>query len=93
MKVNTNQKARIKGIMLSLLILSGTHSLTACVPVLVVGATVTAITVATDRRTLGRNLDDNSLELDLRKDFPSLKLEGASSIVSWNKFTTIFEPL
>ncbi len=69
MKVLANQGARIKGIIMSLLILSGTNSLTACVPVLVVGATVTAINVATDRRTLGRNLDDNSLELDLRKDF------------------------
>lgn len=69
MKLFANQGARIKGVLMSLLILSGANSLTACVPALVVGATVTTVNVATDRRTLGRNLDDNSLELDLRKDF------------------------
>jgi osmotically-inducible protein OsmY len=36
---------------------------------MVAGATVTAVNVATDRRTLGRNIDDNSLELNLRKDY------------------------
>lgn len=44
------------------------QALTGCIPVLVATATVTAINVATDRRTLGRNLDDNTLEISLRKD-------------------------
>lgn len=66
MKWFANPGPRLKGISLSLLILFGAEALTACVPVLVVGATVTAVSVVTDRRTVGRNLDDNSLELNVR---------------------------
>ena len=40
-----------------------------CVPLLVGTATVTAIDLYSERRTFGRNVDDNALELKLRKDF------------------------
>lgn len=66
MKWFINPGGRLKGVSLSLLILFGAEGLTACVPVLVLGATVTAVSVVTDRRTVGRNLDDNSLELNIR---------------------------
>ena len=83
MKLFANQGTRLKSVFMSLLILSGANSLTACVPALVVGATVTTVNVATDRRTLGRNLDDNSLELDLRKDFLlDKKLDGTNVSVT-----------
>ena len=52
----------------ALIIAFGAQFLAGCVPVLVAGATVTAINIATDRRTLGRNIDDNTLEISLRKD-------------------------
>jgi len=42
--------------------------LSTCVPILVGTATVTAIDVALDRRTVGRNIDDNALEFKIRKD-------------------------
>ncbi|MEM7194706.1 MAG: BON domain-containing protein [Pseudomonadota bacterium] len=42
---------------------------TACIPIAIGTATVTAIDVALDRRTVGRNLDDGALELKLKKDF------------------------
>lgn len=61
-------RTTIKGVAAALLIVMSAQVLTACVPLLVAGATVTAINVATDRRTLGRNLDDNTLEITLRKD-------------------------
>lgn len=61
-------KIPARAISLSLAILLSAELLTACVPVLVASATVTAINVVTDRRTLGRNIDDNTLELALRKD-------------------------
>ena len=60
---------RIRAASLGLFILFTTQMLAACVPVLIGAATVTTINVATDRRTVGRNLDDNTLELDLRKEF------------------------
>ena len=46
-----------------------TQLVTACVPVVVGTVAVTAINTIQDRRSLGRNIDDNSLELKLRSDF------------------------
>ena len=43
--------------------------LTACIPLAIGTATVTAIDLFKERRTIGRNIDDNSLELKLRKDY------------------------
>jgi len=53
------------------LVLVSVQLLVACVPVLPVlmgTATVTAIDLALDRRTVGRNIGDNILELKIRND-------------------------
>ena len=63
------QGNRISAASLGLLILFTTPMFSACVPVLIGAATITTINVVTDRRTVGRNMDDNTLELDLRKEF------------------------
>lgn len=42
--------------------------LTGCVPLAIGTATVTGIDLYTERRTVGQNVDDNTLELSLRKD-------------------------
>ena len=68
MKRFTRLNTLVKALAASAVILTSGQLLTACIPVLVATATVTAINVATDRRTLGRNLDDNTLEITLRKD-------------------------
>ena len=69
--------SRLKAIVFSMLIVSGTNFVTGCVPVLVGAATVSGISIANDRRTLGRNIDDNTLEIALRKDFLlDSRLEG-----------------
>ena len=59
---------RVRVLAMCLALLFSVELLVACVPVLVATATVTAVNVVTDRRTLGRNIDDNTLEVALRKD-------------------------
>jgi osmotically-inducible protein OsmY len=61
-------KPRLRVAAMSLMILFSLELLVACIPVLVATATVTGINVVTDRRTLGRNIDDNTLEIALRSD-------------------------
>jgi osmotically-inducible protein OsmY len=56
--------------------------LTACIPVLVGTATVTAIDLYMERRTVGQSVDDNTLELRLRKDMLSDEALGTSVNVS-----------
>lgn len=52
-----------------LIILMATQFVTACVPLVVSTAAVTTIDLSTERRTVGRNIDDNLLELKLRKAY------------------------
>jgi len=76
---------KFRMLLMSLTALFCVEFLAACVPVLVATGTVTAINVATDRRTLGRNIDDNTLELELRKDFRlSSDLQGTNVSVTAN---------
>ena len=56
--------------------------LTACLPIFVGTATVTAIDLYMERRTLSRNIDDNALELKLRKDMHSDDVLGNKVNVS-----------
>jgi osmotically-inducible protein OsmY len=78
-----SQGSGMKAASLSLLLVFTVPLLSACVPVLIGAATVTTISVATDRRTVGRNLDDNTLELALRKDFLlDDKLDGSNVSVT-----------
>lgn len=78
MQPGTNLNAFIKTLATTALILVSAQTLTACLPILVASATVTAIDIATDRRTLGRNIDDNALEITLRNAISQDSvLEGA----------------
>lgn len=63
------------------------QSLTACAPIAVGTATVTAIDLYQERRTLARNVDDNALEVKLRRAFsgdPALSESTNISVVSYN---------
>ena len=50
----------------SLVLLAALQGLAACVPLVLTAATVTAVEVSQDRRTPGKYLDDNLLEVRLR---------------------------
>ncbi len=61
--------------------------LTACVPIVVGTATVTAIDLYQDRRTVSRNVDDNALEVKLRRSLSGDPVLGDPvniSVVSYN---------
>ena len=62
-----NNKTMRRGLAIILIILFA-EMVTACVSVAIGTAAVTAVNVIQDRRSLGRNIDDNSLELKLRAD-------------------------
>ena len=53
----------VRRLALVLLLATGLVSLTACVPLVVGGAVATGTMVATDRRTSGTVLEDNSIEV------------------------------
>ncbi len=52
-----------------LIILAAIQSITACTPLLISTAIVTSIDLHSERRSIGRNIDDNLLELKLRTDY------------------------
>ena len=56
-----------KDILCGLIIILTVQSITACAPLLLGTAVITTIDLSTERRTLGRNIDDNVLELKLRR--------------------------
>ncbi len=56
-----------KNILCGLIIFLTVQSITACAPLLLGTAVITTIDLSTERRTVGRNIDDNVLELKLRK--------------------------
>ncbi|NKB63305.1 MAG: BON domain-containing protein [Gammaproteobacteria bacterium] len=74
-------KKQIRLTLLSLL-LASCGMLSACVPLVIGTATITAIDLVQDRRTMGRNIDDNALELKLRTDFRSDSMLGKSAHLS-----------
>ena len=45
------------------------QSITACAPLLLGTAVITTIDLSTERRTVGRSIDDNVLELKLRRNY------------------------
>ncbi len=55
-----------KNLFCGLIILVTVQSITACAPLLIGATIVTSIDLHTERRTIGRNIDDNLLELELR---------------------------
>jgi len=71
----------------SLVLLAALQGLAGCVPLVLTAATVTAVEVSLDRRTPGKYLDDNLLEVRLRGDLgedPSLGGEVNISVTSFN---------
>ena len=71
-----------KSITKGLLILLASYFLISCVPLVVGTATVTVIDIVQDRRTVGRNIDDNALEVKLRKDIALDQQLGSSVNIS-----------
>ena len=72
----------IKSLIAGLLLIMSLQLITACLPIFVGTATVTGIDLYMERRTLSRNIDDNALELKLRKDFHSDEVLGSEVNVS-----------
>ncbi len=64
-----NRKVSLKTLCFTLLALCLAQLLTACVPLVVGAAAVSAVDLALERRTIGRNIDDNSLEIKLRSNY------------------------
>lgn len=63
--------------------------LTGCVPVLLATATVTAVDVSLDRRSPGRYLDDNLLEVRLRSQLRQDQALGSAVNISVTSFNGI----
>ena len=61
-----------KPLLVVLTLITSSQLLTACAPILIGAATVTGVDLYLERRTVKRNIDDNALEVKLRKDYLSL---------------------
>ena len=67
-------------------VLAATAALSGCVPLLVGGAMVGTSLVATDRRTSGTQLDDQSIEIKgLKRVSEALGERGSVSVTSYNR--------
>ncbi len=84
-KSRTTGWARLACVM-GMILLMAAPVLTACVPLVLTAATVTAVDVSLDRRTAGRYVDDNSLEVKLRSQLSAdAALDGSNvSVTSMN---------
>ena len=65
------QQKSLKTLLVSLVFVVTTQILTACVPLVIGTATVTAVDLYMERRTVKQSVDDNTLELKLRKEYLS----------------------
>jgi osmotically-inducible protein OsmY len=63
------QKKPLKTLLLGLVFIMTTQILTACVPLAIGTATVTAVDLYMERRTVKQSVDDNTLELQLRREY------------------------
>ena len=64
-----NQKKPLKALLLGLVFVMTTQIITACVPLAIGTATVTAVDLYMERRTVKQSVDDNTLELQLRREY------------------------
>lgn len=80
--IRYHRKVSLKTLSLSLLIVSSLGFLTACVPVFLGAAAVSAIDLTLERRTTGQVIDDNVLELKLRNVYLQDKQLGTSENIS-----------
>ena len=69
-----------KNLFCGLIIVLAIPPITACVPLLMGATVITSIDLATERRTLGRNVDDNLLEFQLRGAYRSDETLGLVNI-------------
>ncbi len=77
-----NRKVSLKTLSLSLLIVVSLEFLTACVPIILGAAAVSVIDLSLERRTTGRVIDDNFLELELRNIYSTDEQLGATENIS-----------
>jgi osmotically-inducible protein OsmY len=78
------------GLVLALVVLAATVGLSACVPVVVGGAMVGGALAATDRRTTGTQLEDQSIELKaLSRSRELLGDRGQVSHTSYNRIVLL----
>ncbi len=64
-----NQQKPLKALLLGLVFVMTTQIITACVPLAIGTATVTAVDLYMERRTVKQSVDDNTLELQLRREY------------------------
>ncbi len=76
------QQKPIKALLLGLVFVMTTQILTACVPIAIGTATVTAVDLYMERRTVKQSVDDNTLELRLRKEYLSDEKLGSAVNIS-----------
>ena len=76
------QQKPIKTLLLGLVFVMTTQILTACVPLAIGTATVTAVDLYMERRTVKQSVDDNTLELKLRKEYLSDEKLGSAVNIS-----------
>ena len=70
-------------------LLAGGLSASGCVPLVAITAAATTVDVASDRRTTGKYVDDNSLELKLRKQFAGDESLGKGVNISVTVFNGV----
>jgi len=81
--------ARARNLTVAAAVIAALPLLTACVPVLLATATVTAVDVSLDRRSPGRYLDDNLLEVRLRSQLGQDEALGGEVNISVTSFNGI----
>ena len=64
-----SQQKPLKTLVLGLVFVMTTQIITACVPLAIGTATVTAVDLYMERRTVKQSVDDNTLELQLRREY------------------------
>ena len=76
------KRSQHKHTVLILFAVMGFQFLTACIPLAIGTAAVTVVDLIQDRRTVGRSIDDNSLEVKLRSDINGDQHIGNSAHIS-----------
>ena len=74
--------SKLKNTALVVIAVMGLQFLVACIPLAIGTAAVTVVDLIQDRRTVGRSIDDNSLEVKLRSDIKGDQEIGKSAHIS-----------
>jgi osmotically-inducible protein OsmY len=72
-----------------LAVLASAALLSACTPLLLSGAAVSGVMIATDRRSSGAQLEDQSIELKAQSRVGQLGSQGNISVISYNRTALI----